>query len=150
LAELKNSIINKNKRMKYAIRYYSKTGHTQKMAMSIAEEIGVRAETVDVPIEEDVDILFLGSAVYAAGISSDIKKFIAGLDSKVKKVVNFSSAAILPSSYSQVKTLLKAKNIPLDEREFHCRGQFSALHRGRPNEKDLNNLKEFVKIIVEK
>jgi hypothetical protein len=110
----------------------------------------VRAETVDVPIEEDVDILFLGSAVYAAGISSEIKKFIAGLDSKIEKVVNFSSAAILPSSYSQIKTLLKAKNIPLDEREFHCRGQFSALHRGRPNEKDLNNLKEFIKIIVEK
>jgi flavodoxin len=136
--------------MKYAVRYYSRTGHMRKMAMSIAEEIGVKAETVDVLINEDIDILFLGSAVYAAGISAEMKKFIACLDSKVKNVVNFSSAAVLPSSYSQIKKLLKAKNIPLDEREFHCRGQFSALHRGRPNEEDLNNLKEFIKKIVEK
>jgi flavodoxin len=135
--------------MKYAIRYYSKTGHMQKLAMSIAEEIGVKAETVDVPIDEDVDILFLGSAVYAAGISPQVKKFIAGLDSKVKNVVNFSSAAILASSYPQIKPLLKAKNIPLDKREFHCRGQFSVLHRGRPNGEDLNNLKKFIREIIE-
>jgi flavodoxin len=134
--------------MKYAIRYYSKTGHMKKLAEAIAEEIRVKAETIDVPVSEDVDILFLGSAIYVAGIDRKVKTFITTLDSNVKRVVNFSSAAILPSTYSQVKDLLKEKNTPLDEREFHCRGQFSVLHRGRPNQEDLNNLKEFIRNII--
>jgi len=134
--------------MTYAIRYYSKTGHMKKMAEAIAEEIGIKAETIDVPVTEDVDILFLGSAIYVAGVNRNVKKFIAGLDSHVKRVVNFSSAAVLPSTYPQIKSLLEEKKIPLDEREFHCRGQLMALHPGKPDQEDLNNLKEFARSIV--
>ncbi len=54
--------------MKIAIRYYTKTGNTKKLAEAISSAIGVEAKTVDEPLTEDVDILFLGSAVYAAGI----------------------------------------------------------------------------------
>jgi len=52
--------------MKIAIRYYTKTGNTKKLAEAIASAIDVEAKTVDEPLSEDVDILFLGSAVYAA------------------------------------------------------------------------------------
>jgi flavodoxin len=134
--------------MKTAIRYFSKTGHMQKMAAAVSEVTGVKAETMDVPITEEIDILFLGSAVYMAGIDNKVKEFISSLDGRVKNVVCFSSAAILPSSYPQVKELLKKQNIPVDEREFHCRGQLTALHRGRPNQKDLDELKEFVSGII--
>lgn len=134
--------------MKTAIRYFSKTGHMQKMAAAVSEVTGVKAETMDVPITEEIDILFLGSAVYMAGIDNKVKEFISSLDGRVKNVVCFSSAAILPSSYPQVKELLKKQNIPVDEREFHCRGQLTVLHRGRPNQKDLDELKEFVSGII--
>ena len=62
--------------MKIAIRYYTKTGNTKKLAEAIGNEINVEAKTVDEPLTEDVDILFLGSAVYAAGIDQKIKDFI--------------------------------------------------------------------------
>lgn len=131
--------------MKIAIRYYSKTGHMKKMADVISTVTGVEAKTIDESLTEPVDLLFLGSAVYAAGIDKRVKEFISSLDSSnVKNVICFSSAAILKSSYAQVKELLQKKGISVDEREFHCRGQLTLMHRGHPNNDDLQNLKSFV------
>ena len=114
-----------DRKMKIAVRYYSKTGNTKKLADAIAKVAGVKAETVDVKIEGDIDILFLGSSVYAAGIDPKIKEFIATLSPKVKKVVNFSTAAILKSTFGQVSKLLVEQKIQVDPREYHCRGSFS-------------------------
>ena len=134
--------------MNIAIRYYSKTGHTLKMAKVVSEVTGVKAETIDVLLTEETDILFIGSAIYVAGIDNKVKEFIASLDGKVKNVICFSSAAVLSGSYSQVRKLLEKQKISVDKREFHCRGQFKALHKGRPNEKDLNDLREFVMTVI--
>jgi len=135
--------------MKTAVRYYSRGGNTRKLAEAIGKTVGVEAKTTDSPLTEPVDVLFLGSAVYATGVDDHIKAFIAGLDSKmVGKVVNFSTAALLPSTYGQVQKLLAEKRIPLDEKEFHCRGQFSFLHRGKPDAADIQNCVTFAKEII--
>ncbi|MDO5521610.1 MAG: flavodoxin family protein [bacterium] len=135
--------------MKVAICYYSKTGNTRKLATAISKTVGVPAETVSHPIEEPVDVLFLGSSVYAAGIDQEVKRFIASLDkSMVSRVVCFSTAALLPSTYKQVKQLLEGKGIIVDEREFHCRGSFKLLHRDRPNEQDLKDVQSFASNII--
>lgn len=137
--------------MKIAVRYYSKTGNTMKLAAAISEVSGVKMETVDVPLDSDVDILFLGSAVYAAGVDMKIKNFINDLDaSKVGQVVNFSTAALLPSTYSQISKLLKAKGISLDAHEFHCRGRFKFMHKDRPNKEDLKDIRAFAERIINK
>ena len=134
--------------MKVAIRYYSKTGNTKKLAEAIGYAINVESKTVDEPLTEDVDILFLGSAVYAAGIDSKIKDFIANINVNVGEVVNFSSAALIESTYSQVKKQVEAKGLKMSEDEFHCRGAFKFVHRGHPNDEDLKNAQEFAKRIV--
>ena len=134
--------------MKIAIRYYTKTGNTKKLAEAISSAIGVEAKTVDEPLTEDVDILFLGSAVYAAGIDSKIKDFIANINVNVGEVVNFSSAALIESTYSQVKKQVETKGLKMSEDEFHCRGAFKFVHRGHPNDEDLKNAQEFAKRIV--
>ena len=134
--------------MKIAIRYYTKTGNTKKLAEAIGSAINVEAKTVDEPLSEDVDILFLGSAVYAAGIDSKIKDFIANINVNVGEVVNFSSAALIESTYKQVKKEVEAKGLKMSEDEFHCRGAFKLIHRGRPNEYDLRDVQEFAKRII--
>lgn len=134
--------------MKIAIRYYTKTGNTKKLAEAIGSAINVEAKTVDEPLTEDVDILFLGSAVYAAGIDSKIKDFIANINVNVGEVVNFSSAALIESTYSQVKKQVEVKGLKMSEDEFHCRGAFKFVHRGHPNDEDLKNAQEFAKRIV--
>lgn len=134
--------------MNVAVRYYSKGGNTKKVAETIAAAVGVEAKTVEEPLTEDVDILFLGSAVYAYGVDSSIKEFIANIDVKIGKVVNFSTAALVKSTYKHVKTLLAEQDIPLAEEEFYCRGEFAHVHKGRPNEEDLKAAEEFAKKIL--
>ena len=135
--------------MTIAIRYYTKTGNTKKLADVISKVAGVPAEDIEVPIETPVDILFLGSSVYAAGVDAKVKDFIASLDKeKVRKVVNFSTAAILPSTFSQVEKLLSGKGIPIDEREYHCRGKFKFVHSGHPDQEDLRKAEDFAQMII--
>lgn len=134
--------------MKIAVRYYTKSGNTRKLADAIAGVAGVKAETVEANIEDDVDILFLGSSVYGAGIDQKVKDFIAKLNPNVKKVVCFSSAAILKSTYSQVSKLLSERNIKVDRKEYHCRGSFSIMHKGHPNREDVVEVEKFAKEIL--
>ena len=134
--------------MKAAVRYYSRGGNTEKLAKAIAEAVGAEALTTDVPLSEDVDILFLGSFVYAYGVDESVKKFIAGNKVKIGKVVNFSTAALIRSTYKQVGKLLKEKNIPMAEEEFYCRGSFGPMHKGKPDAEDLKRAAEFAKKIV--
>ena len=134
--------------MKIAIRYYTKTGNTKKLAEAIGSAINVEAKTVDEPLTEDVDILFLGSAVYAAGIDERVKEFIENINVNIGKVVNFSSAALIKSTYNQVKKQVEQKGLKMSDDEFHCRGAFKFVHRGHPDETDLKNAQEFAKRIV--
>lgn len=135
--------------MKIAVRYYSRGGNTKKLADAIAQEAGVKAETVDTPLTEPVDVLFLGSSVYAAGVDESIKKFIRELNpSMAKRIINFSTAALLPSTYNQVSKLLEEKGMKPDPEEFHCRGSFAFMHKGHPDQKDLDHAKAFVRKVL--
>lgn len=136
--------------MKLAVRYYSRGGNTKKVAQSIAQAVGVGAETIDSPLAAPVDVLFLGGALYAGGIDGALRSYIEALSpATVKCVAVFSTAAVKTSAYPQLKKLLEEKGISVTDREFHCRGQFAALHRGRPNADDLTEAAQFAKKIIE-
>ena len=47
--------------MNIAVRYYTKTGNTQRLAEAIGKAIGVEALPISVPLTEKADILFLGN-----------------------------------------------------------------------------------------
>jgi flavodoxin len=132
--------------MKFAVRYYTKTGNTKKLADAIAKVLGVEALPISTPIDEAVDILFLGNSYYAFSIDPEVIKFIDSLNKDmVGKIVNFGSAAMLNSTWKKVKKESDKVGISLDEREFHCKGEFKGLHKGRPNEEDLMAAKDFAK-----
>ena len=75
--------------MKILIGYYSKTGHTKKMAAAIAE--GIKKENVTVEIKEvkditidellDFDAILFGSPTYYGVMAAELKKL---LDQSVK------------------------------------------------------------------
>ena len=136
--------------MKIAVRYYTKTGNTKKLAEAVAEAVGTEALPLSASIEEPVDILFLGNSYYAFSIDPEVRDFIRSLDSsKVGCIVNFGSAAMLNSTYKKVKAEADKVGIPMDEREFHCKGEFKGLHKGRPNAEDLKAAAAFAGKIVE-
>ena len=135
--------------MNIAVRYYTKTGNTKRLAEAVAEAAGAEALPLSSPIEEPVDILFLGNSYYAFMIDPEVREFIRNLDrEKVGKIVNFGSAAMLNSTYKKVKAEADKAGIPMDAREFHCKGEFKGLHKGRPNAEDLAAAAEFAKGII--
>ena len=136
--------------MKTAVRYYTKTGNTKRLAEAVAKAVGTKALPISSPVTEPVDILFLGNSYYAFSIDPEVRAFIRTLDkSKVGKIVNFGSAAMLNSTYKKVKAEADKVGIPMDEREFHCKGEFKGIHKGRPNEEDLRAAAEFAGKIVQ-
>lgn len=135
--------------MSTAIRYFSKFGHSAKMAEVVSQVTGVKAETVEVPVTEPVDTLYLGSGVMLGKISCDMIAFIKSLTpDKVKRVVCFGSCAIIKSPVPQMRSLLEAQGVKVDEKSFTCRGSMGPLHAGHPNQKDLDNLKKFVETTI--
>ena len=135
--------------MKAAVRYYTKTGNTKRLAEAVAEAVGVEALPISVPVDEAVDVLFLGNSYYAFSIDPEVKAFIASLDKdKVGKIVNFGSAALLNSTWKKVKAEADKAGITMDEREFHCKGEFKGAHKGRPNGQDLKAAAEFAAKII--
>ena len=124
--------------MKVAVRYYTKTGNTKRLAEAVAKALGVEALPLSAPVEERVDLLFLGNSYYAFSIDPEVRDFIRRLDkAKVGKIGNFGSAAMLNSTWKKVKAEADKAGIPMEEREFHCKGEFKGIHKGRPNEEDL-------------
>ena len=136
--------------MKYAVRYYTKTGNTKKLAEAVAGALGVEALPISEPVTEAVDILFLGNSYYAFSIDPEVRDFIRALDKDfVGKIANFGSAAMLNSTYKKVKAEADKVGIPMAEQEFHCRGEFKGVHKGRPNEDDLAAAAAFAKSLTE-
>lgn len=135
--------------MKIAVRYYTKTGNTKRLAEAVAAAAGVEALPISTPVTEPVDILFLGNSYYAFSIDPEVRSFIRSLDkTKVGKIINFGSAAMLNSTWKKVKQEADKAGIPLDDREFHCKGEFKGVHKGRPNAEDLEAAADFAKGII--
>ena len=135
--------------MKVAVRYYTKTGNTKRLADALAKAVGVEALPISVPVTEKTDILFLGNSYYAFTIDPEVREFIKSLDKdKVAKIVNFGSAAMMNSTIKKVSAEAKKVGIPVDSREFHCKGEFKGIHKGKPDEKDLEAIAAFAKSII--
>lgn len=135
--------------MKTAVRYYTKTGNTKRLAEAVAEAVGAEALPLDAPLAGPVDVLFLGNSYYAFTIDPEVRQFIRSLDkSKVGRIVNFGSAALMNSTYKKVKAEADKVGIPMDGREFHCKGEFKGLHKGKPDAEDLAAAAAFAKSVV--
>ena len=135
--------------MKIAVRYYTKTGNTKRLAEAVAKAVRAEALPISAPLTDSVDILFLGNSYYAFSIDPEVRDFVRSLDSsKVGRIVNFGSAAMLNSTWKKVKAEADKAGIKMDDREFHCKGEFKGIHKGRPNAEDLAAAADFARSII--
>ena len=134
--------------MTYAVRYYTQTGNTKRLAEAIADELGVEALPITAPINGKADVLLLGNSYYAFTIAPEVRDFVAGLSqNNVGKIVNFGTAAMMKSTYKKVRAVADAVGIPVLDKEFHCKGELKGMNKGRPNEEDLKAAREFARNI---
>lgn len=105
--------------MKYAVRYASRGGNTRAVADEIAKKIDVKAERISEPLEEEVEVLFLGAGVWFASVTKDMKEYLAALDSgKIKQIVAFSTSGHLESAIKKITAAAKDKGIKVNEEFF--------------------------------
>lgn len=135
--------------MNIAVRYYTRSGNTKKLADAAASAAGVKAENVDVPLTEKADILFLGCSYYAFDVDSSVKEFIVNNKDNICKIVLIGTSAMMKSMKKPVRKITKDAGIELSEEEFHCKGEFKFANKGRPNEDDLKKAKEFVRRVID-
>lgn len=62
----------------------------------------------------------------------------------------FSTSALAERAFPQIQKKLQDKGIRVDTRNFYCRGEFTALHKGRPNQDDLKSAKKFAVKTIER
>lgn len=129
--------------MNISVRYYTRTGNTEKLAMAIADAVGTEAQNISVPLDTKADVLFLGCSYYAFDVDEAVKKFILVNREKIGKIVCFGTSAMLGSTQKQVKKVADEAGVSVADEEFHCYGSFGPMHKGRPNEKDIKAVIEF-------
>lgn len=134
--------------MNTAIRFYTRSGNTKKLALAIADAISVEAKSVETPLEEKVDTLFLGCSYYAFDVDPAVKNFIESNKDKIGCIVLFGTSAMLKSMKKPVFRVTEPLGIKVAEKEFHCYGTFGIMHKGKPNEEDLKAVATFAKEIV--
>ncbi|MCH5272723.1 MAG: flavodoxin [Lachnospiraceae bacterium] len=131
--------------MNIAVRYYTISGNTKKLADAVAASVNVTAEDISVDLSEKADILFLGSSLYGGGYEPSIEKFIEENVDKIGVIVNFGSSVSGKSTFYKIKALAEEKGITVFDEFFNCPGRFLLIHRKRPNDTDLRAVSSFAK-----
>uniref|UniRef100_UPI0040563422 flavodoxin family protein n=1 Tax=Acetatifactor sp. TaxID=1872090 RepID=UPI0040563422 len=134
--------------MKIGVRFYTRSGNTKKLADAVARSVSVDVKEVTVPLEEKVDILFLGCSYYAFDVDEAVKQFILDNKEKIGKIVCFGTSAMMKSMRKPVSKVADTVEVVVAEEEFHCRGSFGPMHKGRPNTKDLEEVAAFAKKVT--
>ncbi len=136
--------------MNIAVRFYTRSGNTKKLADAVASATSVEAKDVTCPLDEKADVLFLGCSYYAFDVDEAVKKFIIENKDNIGKIVCFGTSAMMKSMKKPVKKVADIVGVAVADEEFHCRGQFAKVHKGRPNEKDLADVSAFATKIITK
>lgn len=129
--------------------YVSRGGNTEKLAKAVAKGAGAEA----VPAErfraaDDVGTLFVGASIYAGSIDGKLRPVLESLrPEKVGRVVVFGTSAGNKTALAEIRSVLEPRGVAVADEEFHCRGSFLFVNRGRPNEEDLRVAEAFAKKI---
>ena len=105
--------------MKSAVRYCSRTGKTELVAEAIAN--GLQSSAVSVrddnsPVEQKVDILFIGAALHSNDIDRAAKSFIYHMSlDNVSSCVVFSTSCFTRRAISVLRKHLYRKGVVIEK-----------------------------------
>lgn len=142
--------------MNIKVVYQTKTGNTKKVAEAIADELGVKAQSIDSFEDfsaDPVDLLFLGSGLYFENISKEVKAFIDMLDPKQINAAAVFSTSGSANSFGIINMTkrLEKRGIAVSDRSFKCHGAaFGTMFPTHPDEEDLNAARQFAQDVADK
>lgn len=109
--------------MRIAVRYYSKSGNTKKIAEAIADGCGTQAVSIveEPELQSSVDILFLGGAPYANIMAPQLREYANHLSAdQVNKVVLFTTSNWSHRTVYALQKILSEKGIEVEEEHFYA------------------------------
>jgi len=145
----------RDREMNIRVVYHSGyKGNTMKVATAIAEALNVRAERIGkekIEFTEPVDLLFVGSGIYAHKPHKKASALIREVNPAiVKNAAVFGTYGNDSEIGEQIRNLLQEQEINVLGEPFVCKGDsIGTDNKGHPNAKDLENAKEFAEKIVE-
>ncbi|MCL2321689.1 MAG: flavodoxin family protein [Oscillospiraceae bacterium] len=108
--------------MKIAIRYQSRGGNTRAVAEVMAKELGLKAESIDKPLDGKVDVLFLGGGVYKFDIDPKLKEYLEKLDPKqINQIVAFTTTGWMKTALNKISEYAKKAGIKVNENKLYLR-----------------------------
>jgi len=138
--------------MNTGLIYSSLTGNTRKVAKVMAQELGIEmkrpGELTDL---NGIELLFLGSGVYANRPGRSLRRFLAKLPSLAGiKVVLFGTYAFRPSQLDWLAKSVEKKDGEVLGR-FSCKGRswdtLGLIGRGHPSVSELQTAAAFTRQI---
>lgn len=137
--------------MKVAVVYFSKTGHSKKIANAIAASFGIQAlDLGSSPQLDTVDMLYVVGGIYANTNDPKMLTAIKELDAaKVKKAVLVTSCVSKRMKQDQARQALQQKGIEVVTDEYVCQGSFLFIGMGHPNQAELDEAVSFAKKIAQ-
>jgi len=136
--------------MKIAIIYFSKTGHSKKLAESIAKDLQIEAEDIkSKPVLDMVDLLFIVGGIYGGTSSPTMKEYVNNIDKNhVKKVALITNCLSAKQKQDIVREIMENHKIEVVPEEFICRGSLMFIGFGHPNKKDIASAISFTRKII--
>ena len=135
--------------MNIEIRYQSRGGNTRAVAEEIAKEFNIECKTIDAPITEYIDILFIGGGVYKWDADEKLIEFLKTLDNKkIGKIVAFSTTGAMKVAITRIKEYSQKAGIEVSNNELLLRMMLqghSSLGRvgGNLTDEQKEKIKEF-------
>jgi flavodoxin len=138
---------NKGSHMKIAIIYYSKLGHSKKIAQAIAQEFQVKAHDIRAnPPLNHVDMLYIVSGIYGGRSAPELIEYLRTLDhQQINQAWLITSSGGKTTPAADVRAVLMERGIPVADKEFTCQGAILFVGIGHPNRLDIQNTIKFVK-----
>ncbi|HEY9121983.1 MAG TPA: flavodoxin domain-containing protein [Brevefilum sp.] len=132
--------------MENAVIYYTKLGHSKKIAQAVANELGVKAQDIrENPEILDVDQLYVVSGIYGGKSAPHLLEFLKTLNGQqIKRAYLLTSSGGKTTRASEVRAVLTKLGIPVAEEEFTCQGAIFLFGMGHPNKADIQNAIQYV------
>lgn len=135
--------------MKNTVVYYTKLGHSKKIAWAVANELGIKAQDIrENPEIKDVDQLYIVSGIYGGVSAPQLLEFLKTLDGQqIKRAYLLTSSGGKTTRAAEVRSVLTELGIPVAEEEFTCQGAIFLFGMGHPNKADIQNAIHFVQSV---
>ncbi len=134
---------------KASVIYATKTGHSKKIAKTVAAALGVSAQNVrSKPQLTDTELLFIVGGIYAGESSPELLDCVSALSpQQAKRAALITSCTTGTQGQKSVRARLEQNGIPVAD-EHLCYGSFLFMRVGHPNKSEQQGAAAFALALV--